>query len=65
MLCIVSQLVCVAILIYFMYHTLNFYAICFLKFIIHTRNSKMVKSEMVIMIERENANVANVDVAVG
>jgi hypothetical protein len=30
-----------------MYCILNFYAICFLKFIVHTMNYEMVKSEMV------------------
>jgi hypothetical protein len=43
-----------------MYHILNFYAfIYFLKFVIHEMNS-----EMMVLTERENANVTNADVAV-
>jgi hypothetical protein len=37
---------------------------CFLKFIIHKLNSKIVKSEIVVLAWRENIDVADVDVAV-
>jgi hypothetical protein len=37
----------------------------FLKFVVHELNSEMVKSEMVVLIERENAGVADANVAVG
>jgi hypothetical protein len=38
---------------------------CFLKFVVHELNSEMVKSGMVVLIERENAGVADTNVAVG
>jgi hypothetical protein len=30
---------------------------CFLKFVVHEMNSEMVKSEMMMLTRRENANV--------
>jgi hypothetical protein len=36
--------------------------VCFIKFIVQKMNSKMVTSEMVVLTERENANVAKADV---
>jgi hypothetical protein len=38
--------------------------IFFLKFIIHKMNSEMIKSVMVKLHRRENADMADVDVAV-
>jgi hypothetical protein len=32
--------------------------VCFLKFIVHKINFEIVKSEMVVLIRRENADVA-------
>jgi hypothetical protein len=43
-----------------MYCIFNFNAICFLKFIVHTTDSKMVK-----MTEREKSDVADTDVVMG
>jgi hypothetical protein len=48
-----------------MYHILNFYAICFLKFIVHTTNYEMVKSEMVMLTVRKKADVTNTNVVMG
>jgi hypothetical protein len=39
-----------------MYHILILYKICFLKFVVHEMNPKMVKSEMVVLTERENTD---------
>jgi hypothetical protein len=39
--------------------------ICFLKFIIHKMNSEMIKYVMVKLPERENADMADVDVVMG
>jgi hypothetical protein len=43
----------------------NFLCNCFLKFVAHKINSEMVKSGMVKLTGRENADVANADVRVG
>jgi hypothetical protein len=43
---------------------LKFIYNCFLKFIVHKVNSEMVKSGMVMLTERENADVGDADVAV-
>jgi hypothetical protein len=40
-----------------MYHILNFYTF-FLKFVVHKMNSEIVKSRMVVLTEREKADVA-------
>jgi hypothetical protein len=37
--------------------------VCFIKFIVHKINSKMIKSEMVVLSERENVDVTDIDVA--
>jgi hypothetical protein len=37
---------------------------CFLKFVVHKINSKMVKSGMVVLTEREKPDVTDADVAV-
>jgi hypothetical protein len=47
-----------------MYHILNFYA-NFLKFIVHTMNSEMVKYEIVKLTEREKTGMTDVEVVVG
>jgi hypothetical protein len=39
--------------------------IYFLKFVVHEINSKTVKSEMVVLTEREKADVGDTDVTVG
>jgi hypothetical protein len=39
--------------------------VCFIKFVVHEMNSKMVKSEMVVLTGREKADVADTDVAMG
>jgi hypothetical protein len=39
--------------------------VCFLKFIVHEINSKMVKSEMVVLTEKEKTDMTNTDMAVG
>jgi hypothetical protein len=36
--------------------------VCFIKFIVQKMNSEMVTSEMVVLTERENVNVAKADV---
>jgi hypothetical protein len=46
-----------------MYHILKFYAIVF-KFIVHTTNYKMVKSEMMMLTMREKFNVVDADVTI-
>jgi hypothetical protein len=38
---------------------------CFLKFVVHKLNSEMVKSEMMVLTEREKTNMADDDVIVG
>jgi hypothetical protein len=38
---------------------------CFIKFVVHELNSKIVKSEMMLVTGREKTDVADVDVAVG
>jgi hypothetical protein len=38
--------------------------VCFLKFIVHKINFKMVKSEMMVLIRREKTDMNNADVAV-
>jgi hypothetical protein len=38
---------------------------CFLKFVVHELNFKMVKSEMMVLTGREKINVADADVTVG
>jgi hypothetical protein len=43
----------------------NFLCNYFLKFIVHEMNSKIFKSEIVVLTERENTDVANADMAVG
>jgi hypothetical protein len=37
--------------------------VCFIKFIVHKINSEMIKSEMVVLSERENVDVTDIDVA--
>jgi hypothetical protein len=39
--------------------------VCFLKFIVHKMNSKMVKSGMMVLTGRENAGVVDTDVVMG
>jgi hypothetical protein len=39
--------------------------VCFLKFIVHEMNSKMVKSGIVVLTEREKTDITEADVAVG
>jgi hypothetical protein len=46
-----------------MYYILIFYAI-FLKFIVYTTDSEMVKSEIVILTRREKFDVTNADMSV-
>jgi hypothetical protein len=41
------------LVVYFMYHILNFYTIVFL-ILLFKNNSKMIKSEIVVLIKREN-----------
>jgi hypothetical protein len=36
--------------------------VCFIKFIVHKINSEMIKSEMVVLPERENVDVTDIDV---
>jgi hypothetical protein len=36
--------------------------VCFIKFIVHKINSEMIKSEMVVLSERENVDVTDIDV---
>jgi hypothetical protein len=44
------------------FHThINFYAISFLKFIVHTTNFKIIKSEIVKLTMREKINMTNTD----
>jgi hypothetical protein len=38
---------------------------CFLKFVVHELNFKMVKSEMMVLTGREKTNVTDADVTVG
>jgi hypothetical protein len=38
--------------------------VCFLKFVVHEMNSEMVKSIMVVLTRRENADVSDADMAV-
>jgi hypothetical protein len=38
--------------------------VCFLKFIVRKMNSKMVKSEMVVLTEREKVDMTDADVTV-
>jgi hypothetical protein len=38
--------------------------VCFLKFVIHETNPEMVKSETVVLTERENVDVNDADVSV-
>jgi hypothetical protein len=45
-----------------MYCTFIFYVICFLKFIIHTTNFEMVKSEIVKLTSREKTDVSNANI---
>jgi hypothetical protein len=47
-----------------MYCILHFYAIYFLKFVIHKINSKIIKSEIVKLTRRENVDIADADVVV-
>jgi hypothetical protein len=63
------QLVCVVILITMccnlnLYYVLyfQFYAICFLKIVVHKRNSKIVKSIIVKLTRREKSNATDTDV---
>jgi preprotein translocase subunit Sec63 len=37
---------------------------CFLKFVVHELNFKMVKSKMMVLTGREKTNVADIDVTV-
>jgi hypothetical protein len=46
-----------------MYRILIFLCNYFLKFVIHKMNSKIVKSEIVMLTGREKADMANTDVA--
>jgi hypothetical protein len=39
--------------------------VCFIKFVVHKINSEMVKYRMVVLTEREKANVAKTDMVVG
>jgi hypothetical protein len=45
-----------------MYHILKFYIIVF-NFLVHKMNSKMIKSEIVVLTKREKTDMANADVA--
>jgi hypothetical protein len=45
--------------------SIKFLCICFLKFVAHKMNSKMVKSGMMVLTGRENADVVDADMAVG
>jgi hypothetical protein len=47
-----------------LYYVLYFYAIYFLKFIVHKTNSEMVKCEMVKLTGREKTNMSDADVVV-
>jgi hypothetical protein len=47
-----------------MYHILNFYAIVFSNSLSKKINFKMVKCEMIILIEREKTDVADTNVVV-
>jgi hypothetical protein len=47
-----------------MYCIFNFYVICFLKFIVHTTNSKMVKSRMVKLSGRDKTVVTDANMVV-
>jgi hypothetical protein len=55
---VVSSTLCVVI-------SIKFLCICFLKFVAHKMNSKMVKSRMMVLTEREKADVVDADMAVG
>jgi hypothetical protein len=48
-----------------MYHILNSYTIVFFKFVVQKINSKMIKSRIVVLTDRENIDVADANVAVG
>jgi hypothetical protein len=52
------------LVIYFMYHILKILHNCFLNFIVQKVNYKMVKCEMVVLIETEKTGVADTDVDV-
>jgi hypothetical protein len=43
----------------------NFLCNCFLKFVVHEMNSKIVKSGMVVLTGRDKTDVTDADVAVG
>jgi hypothetical protein len=47
-----------------MYHILNFYAIIFLKFVVHEINFEIV-SGIVVLTEREKADVTDADMVMG
>jgi hypothetical protein len=48
-----------------MYYNLNYYIIQFIFSNLLSINSKMLKSGMVVLTERENADIADVNVVVG
>jgi hypothetical protein len=47
-----------------MYCILHFYAICFLKFIVHKRISEMIKFGMMKLTGREKTDVTDIDMTV-
>jgi hypothetical protein len=47
-----------------MYCIFNFYAICFLKFILYIMNYEIVKFEMVKLTRKEQADMVDTDVVV-
>jgi hypothetical protein len=48
-----------------MYCIFSFNVICFLKFIVHKINYEIIKSEIVKLTRRENADVTDADMIVG
>jgi hypothetical protein len=48
-----------------MYRILNFLCNWFLKFVAHEINSKIMKSEIMVLIVREKTDMTDTDVTVG
>jgi hypothetical protein len=45
-----------------MYYILIFMQLFFLKFVVHKINFKIIKSEMMVLTERENTDMTDIDV---
>jgi hypothetical protein len=45
-----------------MYHILIFMQLFFLKFVVHEINFEIIKSEMMVLTERENTDMTDIDV---